>query len=131
MRILLDTHIAIWAILQPEKLSRDAAEWIIDPNNNIYVSIIGLWEIAIKRSKGRQAMGDPVPPVELAAAEFAATGFDLLPISPSQLVRIESMPFHHRDPFDRLMVAQAAAEGMTFLTADAKLSAYGDHVRVM
>ena len=131
MRILLDTHIAIWAILQPEKLSRDAARWIIDPSNTIYVSIIGLWEIAIKRSTGRQAMGDPVPPVELAAAEFAATGFELLPISPSQLARVESMAYHHRDPFDRLMVAQAAAEGMTFLTADRPLAAYGSHVRVM
>jgi PIN domain nuclease of toxin-antitoxin system len=131
MRILLDTHIAVWAILQPERLSGEAARWIVDPSNSIYVSVVGLWEIAIKRSTGRQALGDPVPPVELAAAEFAATGFDLLPISPGQLVRIESMPFHHRDPFDRLMVAQAAAEGMTFLTADAKLAAYGDTVRVM
>lgn len=131
MRILLDTHIAVWAILQPERLSGTATRWIVDPSNSIYVSVVGLCEIAIKRSTGRQAMGDPVPPVELAAAEFAATGFDLLPISPEQLMRIESMPFHHRDPFDRLMVAQAAAEGMTFLTADAQLAAYGDHVRVM
>lgn len=131
MRILLDTHIAVWAILQPEKLSRDAAQWIIDPNNSIFVSIVGLWEIAIKRPTGRQAIGDPVPPVELAATEFAATGFDLLSISPSHLASIESLPFHHRDPFDRLMVAQAAAERMSFLTADSQLAAYGNHVRVM
>lgn len=131
MKILLDTHIAVWAILLPERLSREAARSIIDPGNSIYVSVVSLWEIAIKRSTGRQAMGDPVPPVALAAAEFAATGFDLLSISPSQLAHIESMPFHHRDPFDRLMVAQAAAEGMSFLTADQQLAAYGHHVRVM
>lgn len=131
MRILLDTHIAIWAILQPERLSGTATRWIVDPNNGIFVSVVGLWEIAIKRSTGRQPIGDPVPPVELAAAEFAATGFDLLPISPEQLMRIEAMPFHHRDPFDRLMVAQAAAEGMTFLTADAQLANYGKHVMVV
>lgn len=131
MRILLDTHIALWAILSPEKLAHHVADWIIDPNNSIFVSVVSLWEIAIKRSTGRQAIGDPVPAVERAASEFAATGFDLLPISIAQLARIETMAFHHRDPFDRLMVAQAAAEGMIFLTADRQLAAYGDPVRIV
>jgi PIN domain nuclease of toxin-antitoxin system len=131
MRYLLDTHIAIWAILEPEKLSSDAALRITSPEHNVYISIVSLWEIAIKRSTGQRGNSGAIPPVELAAAEFASTGFELLPISLNQLAPVETMPFHHRDPFDRLMVAQAAAEGMTFLTADRKLAAYGDHVRVM
>lgn len=129
MKFLLGTHIAIWAIAEPGKLTSETVGWITNPDYDIHVSIVALWEIAIKRSAERRVAS--LPPVELAAAEFAATGFGILPISLGPMLNVESMPFHHRDPLDRRMVAQAAAEGMIFLTADQKLAAYGHHVRVM
>jgi PIN domain nuclease of toxin-antitoxin system len=131
LRLLLDTHIAIWAISAPDRLSPDVQAAIIDPDNDILVSVVALWEIAIKGSTSPRRGTDAMVPLAMASAEFQETGFSLLPIAIAHLLPVETMPFHHRDPFDRLMVAQARVEGLTFVTSDRALGVYGSHVMLV
>ena len=125
MRLLLDTHIALWAIADSPRLSTNARGLILDPANSIYVSTASVWEITIKHMLGKGDM--PVSGTQ-AAAYFHAAGYVELPIVNAHIALLESLPPHHADPFDRLLVAQALAEPLRLLTHDDKLRAYSDNI---
>ena len=128
MRLLLDTHIALWAISEPERLPARAEALILLPGAEIWVSIASVWEIAIKHRRHPPSAIDSLPSGKDALAMFAEAAFALLPVRPDHIARLDDLADHHRDPFDRMLVAQAMAEPMHLLTHDAALAAYGDHV---
>lgn len=125
MRLLIDTHIAIWAVMHDPGLSPRATAMIADPENDVAISIASLWEIAIKNAVGRAPL--PMTVVQAAAA-FEAASFTRLPITIAHLAEIENLPNCHRDPFDRLLVATAIADTYRLVTTDHALRDYGDHV---
>ena len=128
MRLLLDTHVLLWALGEPQKLNGDARGLLEEPTNEILFSAASLWEIAIKASRGR--IDCRVAPAEILAAA-RASGFVELPVLSVAALKVADLPDHHRDPFDRLLVAQAIAEPAVLLTSDAQLAAYSDLVRVI
>lgn len=125
MNILLDTHIALWAIADSPALPGKAREWICNPRNTIWVSAASIWEIAIKHGLGR---GDMPVSGETALAYFRQAGYRVLAIEPEHAAAVESLPAHHQDPFDRLLVAQALTEPMRLLTHDAVVAKYSDTI---
>jgi PIN domain nuclease of toxin-antitoxin system len=126
MRILLDTHILLWVITTPERLSEPVRATILDPANDILFSAASIWEIAIKAALRRAEFR--VRP-EVVADEARDIGFIELPVHSSVASRAADLPLIHRDPFDRLLIAQAIAEPAILYTADARLPAYSDLVR--
>lgn len=126
MRLLLDTHIAIWALVAPKRLSATGRALIDDVANEIFVSAASIWEIAIKYQLAKQG----APPFSGTAAlgYFAAAGYEFLDVGAQHAAFVETLAPHHSDPFDRLLVAQAHIESMQLLTHDAKLAAYGGMV---
>jgi PIN domain nuclease of toxin-antitoxin system len=124
MRVLLDTHLLLWALATPGRLSPAAREVIASAD--VFVSAASIWEISIKTQLGKL---DANPRHVLAAVEPA--GFSLLPISGEHAVRVAELPAAHRDPFDRMLAAQASVEPMILLTNDAALSPYGSFVSVV
>lgn len=124
MRVLLDTHIAIWALVAPDRLTDIERGLIGSFENQVFVSAASLWEIAIKYplSRGR---ADALPfPAEDAHGFFVEAGYQMLDISVRHVVAVEKLPLIHTDPFDRMLVAQAKAEPMYLLSQDAKVMAY-------
>jgi PIN domain nuclease of toxin-antitoxin system len=121
MRILLDTHVLLWTMAEPAKLSRSARRMI--DRADTYVSAASIWEISIKAALRKLR----VSPAEVLAA-VEPSGFCLLPISGEHAAAVAELPLHHRDPFDRLLVAQAQLEPMRLLSNDEALRAYGDCV---
>ena len=125
MNLLLDTHVALWAITDSDRLSRTARELITADRAVVWVSVVSLWEIAIKHSLGR---GDMPVSAKAAAGYFRASGFRVLAIQAEHTMGIEDLPDIHADPFDRLLVAQALAEPMRLLTHDALVARYSDTI---
>ncbi len=125
MNLLLDTHVALWAITDSPKLSQKARTLICAPRSTIWVSAASLWEIAIKRSLARSNM--PVTSSE-ALDLFEEAGYRILAIEAEHATAVEQLPPHHQDPFDRILIAQALVTPMRLLTHDAALSKYGDMV---
>lgn len=125
MQLLLDTHIALWAIVDDPRLPVIAKTLISDPNNHIWVSTVSVWEIAIKH---RLARGDMPVSSEEALRYFKESGYKILPIQPEHATLTETLPAIHQDPFDRLLVAQALHEPMHFITHDDLLVGYGDMI---
>jgi len=124
MRVLLDTHLLLWALSSPEKLSKRARQRI--DSSDVYVSAASIWEISIKSALGKlEADPDEV----LAGIEPA--GFNHLPIVGGHTAKVASLPPIHKDPFDRLLVAQARVEPMILLTDDEVLGGYGDFIEVV
>lgn len=124
MRLLLDTHVALWAVAQRDRLPKGAAEAIGAPDNRIFVSAVSLWEIAIKHSLRRGAADDmPIPATE-AKGYFEAAGYELLAVSADHAAAVDELPPLHGDPFDRLLVAQALHEPLRLITHDRKVAAY-------
>lgn len=124
MRVLLDTHLLLWALSSPEKLSKRAQQRI--DSSEVFVSAASIWEISIKSALGKlEADPDEV----LAGVEPA--GFNHLPIVGEHAAKVRELPPIHKDPFDRLLVAQARFEPMILLTDDDTLSGYGDFVEVV
>ncbi len=121
MRILLDTHIALWAVTGSRRLKRKARDLILEADE-LHVSAATLWEIAIKHALGRGDM--PVSSAQALQA-FRDAGYALLAVKPQHAVRVEGLPSVHSDPFDRLLVAQAQFEPLTLLTSDSLLGQYG------
>ena len=126
MKLLADTHTLLWAIGAGDRLSRRARDVLTDPRNRIWFSTVSLWEIAIKLSLDR---------IDLAAdwRELIETGRDRLhaewlTLKPRHCHEVATLPWHHRDPFDRALVAQAIAEGMTLVSRDRRMSAYAADV---
>lgn len=125
MRLLLDTHIALWAIADSPALPTEARRLILAPHNEIVISAATIWEISIKHGLGRGNM--PISGSE-AAEYFAQAGYMTLDISTEHAVYVENLPNHHADPFDRMLVAQALCEPLRLLTHDKVLAAYSDTV---
>ncbi len=128
MRILLDTHILLWALVEPARLPKKARSLLEDDANEILFSAASIWEIAIKAQAGR--IDFPVSPDEIAAAA-EETGFNELRVSAKHGAAVCSLPLHHRDPFDRLLVAQASTEPARLLTVDSVLGLYSELVEVL
>jgi PIN domain nuclease of toxin-antitoxin system len=122
MKLLLDTHALLWFIGNDPQLSAPARENIENPAHEKFVSAASLWEIAVKLSLEKLKL--PRPFGEVFPQQLEVNGFELLPISCAQLNQLAALPFHHRDPFDRLLIAQALADGMTVVTRDLEFSKY-------
>jgi len=125
LRLLLDTHVALWALTDDPRLSQRARALIEDPANDVLVSAASVWEIAIKHALGR---GDMPISGDKALDWFRRAGYQLLPIVPEHAAAVEHLPDHHRDPFDRLLVSQAITEPLRLLTHDPLVIRYGDVV---
>jgi PIN domain nuclease of toxin-antitoxin system len=126
MRLLLDTHLLLWAAGKPNRLTPTARKLIVSPSNELLFSAASVWEVAIKRGLGRSDFeADP----RLLRRGLLDNGYAELPIVSDHVVAIESLPPIHKDPFDRLLVAQATVEGITLLTADSVVAEYPGPVR--
>lgn len=125
MNVLLDTHVALWAITDSPKLSQKARELIQSPKATIWVSAASLWEIAIKHALGR---GDMPVSSQDAVRYFRESGYRLLAVEAEHAVAVEDLAAHHQDPFDRILVAQAIVEPMRLLTHDAIVALYSDTI---
>lgn len=126
MKLLLDTQILLWAAGQTERLSASARKQLNDPKNELLFSAASLWEIAIKKSLGREDLR--VEP-RLLRRGLLDNGYAELPVTTEHAVSVDALPDLHKDPFDRILLAQALTEGITLLTADAQLARYGGPVR--
>ena len=124
---LLDTHAFLWWVDDAPQIPLAARAVIADPGNECFLSVASCWEMAIKASLGKLELARPV--AVFVAEQLAANDFRLLNVELKHVGLVEKLPFHHRDPFDRLLVAQAKAERLTLLSADAELARYG--VRVL
>ena len=122
MRLLVDTHCWLWQLDSPERLNDAAREALTDGENEIFFSAASVWEIVIKTSIGKLSL--PVPPREFIPSRLAALRHQSLAITQAHALALASLPLHHRDPFDRILIAQTRSEGLTLVTADAALVAY-------
>jgi PIN domain nuclease of toxin-antitoxin system len=123
VRLLLDTHAFLWFITNDPQLSATAKALIADPNNEIVVSPASYWETAIKVSIGKYPLSAPYE--TFITRGIDDNGFKILPIEPRHTAALTTMPFHHRDPFDRLLVAQSHVEKISIVSNDAILDQYG------
>lgn len=121
MKLLLDTHVLLWASIEPEKLPANTQQLLNNPLNNLIFSSVSLWEVAIKSSLNRD---DFQLDARLLRRGLLDNGYHELPITSLHAVTISQLPKIHRDPFDRVLVAQSISEGITLLTADPILSQY-------
>lgn len=128
VRLLIDTHVLLWAVAQPDRLPTAQRERLESPDNDVLFSAASIWELTIKLQIGRLALF--VAPEAIAEAA-ARIGFEELPVTAAHAASIRHLPLHHRDPFDRLLVAQAIHEPARFLTAHAMLRRYSDLVEVV
>ena len=117
-RLLLDTHVFLWWLSNVSELAENARIQIADPRNDIFVSAITGWEIAVKRAKGHLTAPDNL------GAMVAERGFSHLPLTFHHAEQAGNLPGHHRDPFDRFLIAQAQAEGLVLVTRDASIRLY-------
>lgn len=123
MKVLLDTHALLWAYWGDQQMSTEAVRLISDPANRVLVSPASHWEIAIKMKTGKLTLRESF--VEFVRHAVFDNGFEILPIEPNHTALVSQLPFHHKDPFDRLLVAQALAEGVPLVSADTAIDAYG------
>ena len=122
VRLLLDTHTFLWFAAGDRRLSVTVWEQIADAANPAFVSVVSLWEMAIKISTGKLIIGESFD--TFIPKELQHNQIELLPITFAQIVQITKLPFHHRDPFDRLLIAQALTEGLPIVSADSMFDAY-------
>lgn len=122
MRLLLDTHVLLWLMAAPERFSRASESLIVASDNELFLSAASSWEIAIKHGLGRlplpEAPGDYIPRL------MARVGITPLPVLHQHALHVATLPLHHRDPFDRLLVAQAQVEDLPIMTADRAFALY-------
>ncbi len=122
MKLLLDTHIFIWFVIDHPKLNTRAKTLIEDNNSEVLVSVVSLWEIAIKMSLGKLTMGATFD--ELVPRQLIENDMTLLSIEIPHLYQLVQLPFHHRDPFDRFLIAQSICEGIPLISRDPMFDAY-------
>lgn len=122
MNLLLDTHVFIWWDSDPGKLSKRALELCEDPNNTLILSTASLWEIQIKSKLGKIELSKPLR--EIVSEQADANNIVTLPISAAHVYELDNLPLIHKDPFDRILVAQAKFEGFKFITHDTNLEKY-------
>lgn len=121
-RILLDTHIWLWMNCFPERLTEKARIVLSDAENTLFFSTASIWEISIKTASGRLVL--PEPPETYILSRLAVNRIAALAIQPLHAIRAASLPMHHRDPFDRLLVAQAQIEALELMTHDSEILRY-------
>ncbi|MDE0253823.1 MAG: type II toxin-antitoxin system VapC family toxin [Rhodospirillaceae bacterium] len=122
MRVLLDTHVALWWLKGDNRIPRRIRDIVAHPDTEAFVSAATIWEIAIKSKLGK--LPAAAAAVETMPACFTDIGFSMLDINAAHAKRAGSLPLHHRDPFDRMLVAQAAIESLTLISGDPVLSLY-------
>ena len=120
---LADTHVALWSATDPQRLAAPARAAIEDGANELSVNIVTVWEIAIKQSLGKLDL--PAPAEQWSPEVLRRTGFEVAAIGLAAALRVRALPWHHRDPFDRLVIAHALEDGYTIITHDAALATYG------
>jgi len=122
MKFLLDTHIFIWWADQPEKLSPNALSALEDEANELLLSVASVWEMQIKTQLGKLNLSLPLK--QLLKSQQQTNELTVLPVTLKHVLALEALPFHHKDPFDRLLIAQSIEEELTIVTADSQFSAY-------
>ncbi|ARA92883.1 twitching motility protein PilT [Rhodothermaceae bacterium RA] len=127
MRLLLDTHTLVWWHAQPVRLSEAARTTIEEPGNEVYISVVNAWEMQIKSQLGKLKLSRSV--MEIIEQEQKVNGFQVLPVTLEHVYTLERLPLHHRDPFDRLLIAQAEHGNLTLITADDRIKAYEVNTR--
>lgn len=128
MKLLLDTHLLLWTAAVSERVGADARTLIDDPANTVCFSVIAIWETAIKYGLRRKDFGfEP----RTFRRNLLRAGFDEIEIRSEHALAVSSLPALHRDPFDRLLIAQAAVEGMTLVTSDRLIAQYGGSIRLV
>ena len=128
MRLLIDTHLLLWAAEGPERLSTEALALMGDQDNQLVFSVASLWEIAIKQGLNRP---DFSADASLVRRGLVEGGYEELPILAAHAIAVTNLPAIHADPFDRMLIAQAQTEGLLLLTADKRLAAYPGPVRLV
>ena len=126
MRLLLDTHVAVWAVADSDRLPSSIEDIIGDPANDVHVSVVTVWEIAIRHALGKK--GAPPFSGRDAIRFFTDLGFGMGAVSADHAAAVERLPLLHADPFDRLLIAQALTEPLSLVTHDAQVAAYGGPV---
>ena len=119
MRLLLDTHALVWFLIEPRKLPVSLAEILVDPAHDVRVSAVSTWEVAIKAGLGRLSL-----PLDRLERVIDETGFTPLPVTIAHSLAVRDLPRHHRDPFDRLLIAQARCERLTLVSRDTAIRRY-------
>ena len=122
MKVLLDTHCWLWMQAAPERFSDRARSLLLDDTNELLFSAASSWEIAVKYAQGKLDLPDP--PSRYVPSRLQGSGVTPIPIEHVHALRVAELPFHHRDPFDRLLIAQSQLERAPLLTVDDKLRAY-------
>ena len=122
MRLLLDTHILLWALTDDARLPERARELLLDSHNEVFFSAASVWEIAIKRTLRRETLSISA---EEAARFFRAAGYEELAVSSTHAAKVENLPPIHADPFDRLLIAQALEQQIAMVSRDPLIEAYG------
>ncbi len=122
MRLLLDTCTFLWAVSDQPKLSRACREVLVDPANEVFLSAVSAWEICVKSTSGGLTLAEPAG--QFVPKYRAAHGFQPLPLDEAAVLQLPRLPEHHRDPFDRMLICQAIAHGMTLLTPDPLITRY-------
>ena len=125
MNLLLDTHVALWAITDSPKLPQKARELVESPKSAVWISAASVWEIAIKHALGR---GDIPVSSQDAVRFFRESGYRFLPLEVEHAIAVGELPTHHQDPFDRILVAQALVEPMRLMTHDPMVARYSDTI---
>ena len=121
MQFLIDTHILIWFLEGNKLLAKPRRQIIANPQNDVFVSIASLWEMAIKISLGKLTLAEPLADV---LKQITVENIEILSIIPEHTLQVSALPFHHRDPFDRIIIAQAQVENLPILTGDTEFSNY-------
>lgn len=122
MRLLADSHVLLWALLRPGELDRRAARALAAPANDVLASAASLWEIAVKAGMGKLRL--PGPPAEWLPEALERTGIETLAVEGAHALAAGALPPHHRDPFDRMIAAQALVEGLTVVKRDPRFAPY-------
>ena len=122
MRILIDTHILIWHLEDDVQLSSYYGQLIEDRSNTVFVSIVSFWEIAINTSRGKLSLSKPIVDI---VAQIERSTISILPINPRHTIQVSHLPFHHKDPFDRMIIAQALVDDLPVISSDRNFTNYG------
>ena len=125
----MDTHAFLWFVGSPEQLSRTAEEVVTHVDNSLFISLASIWEIQIKVQLGKLALDMPLS--ELIETQQTENDVLLLPIQASHIYQLQALPSLHRDPFDRILIAQSIAEGLKLVSKDKEVHGYSDHVNVL
>jgi len=121
MNLLIDTHVFLWWDSQPEKIPDRTLSALEDPDNTIWLSLVSIWEVQIKTQLGKLTLHQPI---DMLVQQQQQNGIQLLPIKLNHILSIQPLPYHHKDPFDRLLIAQTIAENLTCVSADLVFNQY-------